>query len=59
MTIGVRWLLNIIVYLVFTVGAFAVGSTGWPGKWLVQAAEWISGETLGSQADVAEPSHDG
>lgn len=59
MTIGVRWLLNILVYLVFTVGAFAVGSTGWPGKWLVQAAEWISGDALGSQTEPGDAPQDG
>jgi hypothetical protein len=37
----VRWAWTVGVYLAVSGGAFALGSTGWPSKWFVAAADLI------------------
>jgi hypothetical protein len=54
MSLGGRWLWSAVLYTLLAVSAYALGSTGWPGRFVVDAVEWASGSP-----GPSEPAHGG
>lgn len=51
----VRWVVTVGVYLAVSAGAFVLGSTGWPGKWFVAAADYFVTGAPAAQPLAAAP----